>query len=179
MRFASSAFQATTKFAWFAGVVALGCATSTQDLPYHVSDDFQTQVLYLTKVVAMAKHLSVYPDGDSRTSFTLGRAHQEDAELASDTGDRFDQSVRGLIKRVGTSTDGRWLLAESEEYDWENRTLVTYATAIELSSAQFHSARDGAALGKLVPGGVASTKLEPVELFFDRCMISRFHLSFR
>ena len=139
-----------------------------QELPYRFSGDFQTQVVYLSTSVAIGKYLSVQGDGEVKTFFTLGRAHWVRPELAADTGDRFDESVKGLIKRVGISEDGRWLVAESDELD--RNTL----TAVSLSSGQMQSAADITTLQQAVPSAISSRNLMPVELFFDRHLILRF-----
>jgi hypothetical protein len=157
------------------GALLLGCATQQKRLPYHFSGDFQSQVLYLSSSVAIAKHLSVYPDVDTKTFYALGRAHREDAELATDTGDRFDESVKGNLKRVGTSSDGHWLLVESDDYDQTAQKTVVHLTAVALPSGQMYSAVDISALRKLVAVDFGSARLEPVELFFDRSLILRFH----
>jgi hypothetical protein len=152
-----------------------GCAAPQKRLPYHFSGDFRTQVLYLSSLVAIEKFVRVDTSGDAKTFYTLGRAHREDAELAADTGDRFDESVKGNVKRVGTSSDGHWLLVESEDYDWTAQKSVVHFTAIALASGQMRSAPDVSALGKLVEIDPASAKLEPAELFFDRSVILRIH----
>jgi hypothetical protein len=164
------------------GSLLVGCdsnqtalPSAAMRLPYHFSGDFQTQVLYLSSLVAIEKHLSIYSDGDTKTFYTLGRAHREDAELASDTGDRFDESVKGMVKRVGTSADGHWLLVESDDFDWTAQKSIVHLTAIALPSGQMYSAADTSALRTLVAVDIESAKLEPVELFFDRSVILRFH----
>ena len=156
----------------------LGCATPHQDLPYHFSGDFQTQVLYLSPSIAIQKHLKVYSNGEAQTFYAVGRAHREDAELAADTGDRFDASVRGTIKRLSTSSDGCWLLVESEDDDRTTRqpVRVFYMTAILLSSGQMYTVTNAVELSKTIPAEIlSSTKFEPVELFFDRSVILRLH----
>lgn len=165
----------TCFWAFVVATLLSGCATPRQRLPYHFSGDFQTQVLYLSPLVAIEKYLTVYSDGNTKTFFTVGRAHREESELAADTGDRFDESVKGTIKRVGTSADRRWLLVDSDDYNLETRKPVAYVTAIALSSGQMYSAGDLSSLAKVVPSGVTSTKLDAVELFFDRTLILRFH----
>ena len=129
----------------------------------------------MSTLVAIEKHLTVYSDRDTKTLFAVGRAHREDSELAADTGDRFDESVKGAVKRVGISADRHWLLVESDDYDSETHKPVAYVTAIALSSGQMYSASDLSALVKFVPSGVTSAKLDSVELFFDRSLILRFH----
>jgi hypothetical protein len=143
---------------------------ASQELPYHSSGDFQTQVIYLSKIVAIQKYLSVYPDGDVKASFSLGKVHWVEPELAADTGDRFDESVKGEIKRVGVSEDGLWLLAESEELGRGPVQTITNTTALLLASGKLHSAAD-ISKEHANPSAILSTKLEPVELFFDRHLI--------
>jgi hypothetical protein len=83
--------------------------------------------------------------------------------------------VKGTIKRVGRAADGRWLVAESEDYDWEKHKPVAYVTALELSSGAMHSAADPEALQQAVGNSfvVSTAKLEPVEYFFERELILR------
>jgi hypothetical protein len=144
-----------------------------QELPYRFSGDFQTQVVYRSTLIAIEKHLSVKGDGDVETFFSLGRAYWVRPELAADTGDRFEESVKGLIKRVGISEDGRWLVADSEELSRNTLQPIVHARAVSLSSGQMHLAADIATLQRTVPSAISSTSLEPVELFFDRRMILR------
>lgn len=152
-----------------------GCAAPDRHLAYHFSGDFQTQVLYLSDSVAIEKHLNIFPDGGTKTFYTLGRAHREDSKLAADTGDRFDESVKGNVRRVGASADGRWLLVESDDYDLRAQKSIVRVTAVALNSGEMYSATDTASFPKLVRANIASARLEPVELFFDRSVILRFH----
>lgn len=152
-----------------------GCAAPDQRLPYHFSGDFQTQVLYLSDSVAIEKHLNIYPDGSTKTFYMLGRAHREDSQSAANTGDRFDESVKGNVKRVGASAGGHWLLVESDDYDLRAQKAIIRVTAVALTSGQMYSATDTASFPKLVRANIASARLEPVELFFDRSVILRFH----
>lgn len=153
----------------------LGCAAPEQRLPYHFSGDFQTQVLYLSRLVAMEKRLNIHSDSETKALYTLGRAHREGSELAADTGDRFDESVKGNVKRVGASADGRWLLVESDDFDLRTQKAIVRVTAVSLGSGQIYSATDAASFPKLVRANIASARLEAVEVFFDRSVILRFN----
>jgi hypothetical protein len=156
-------------------VLLSGCAASKQGLPYHFSGDFHTQVIYLSPVVAVERELRTHPDSKTEIYFTVGKAHREESELASDTGDRFENIVKGMVKRLGISPDGNWLVAESEDRDWHTAKAVSCLTGIALKSGKMYSATNVEALGKLVPGELASTELDAIDLFFDRSVILRFH----
>ena len=157
-----------------AAIVGLFCSCRTPPLPCRIGDDFQTQVVYLSPRVAISRHLNVFAN-ETQSFFTLGRVHWEKPERASDTGDRFDDWVRGTITGVGESPDGRWLLVESEDYDWEKHKPLSYATAIQLSTGVLHSANDRAELGRQMGNVEVITrmKLEPVDYFFERQLLAR------
>ena len=158
-------------------VLSCSCAAPRplpSPLPCRFADGYRTQVVYLSQTVAISKRLSVLAS-DTQAFFTLGRAYWQKPEQATETGDRFDEWVKGTIKRVGQTADGRWLVAESEDYDWEKHKPLVYVTAIELASGEMRSASDLAALQQAVgdSGQVSTARLEPVEYFFERKLISR------
>jgi hypothetical protein len=143
-------------------------------LPVRFADNYQVQVVYLSPTVALARTLKVVGN-DTQAFFALGRAHWEPPALTSDTGDHFEDKVKGTISRVGLTASGAWLLAESEDYDFEKHKAVAYVTAVQLASGKLHSAGDATALRRELNNDpdLATAKLEPVELFFERALITR------
>jgi hypothetical protein len=155
--------------------VRFGEPKASGQLPWRVSGDYRTIVLYLGTNVAISKYHGIYSDGDLKTYFTIGRVgHWTQPDLVVDTGDRFDETVRGLIARAGISTEGRWLLTESEDFDWDAGAPVAYVTAIALGSGKMYSATNIVELRRLSNDQSLSTSnCEPVAFFFDHALLSR------
>ena len=153
----------------------LACFAGT--LPIRHSGDFTAIYIYLSKDVAITKSTTTDGDGVTRTRFNTGKAHWfGEPELAELTGDVMDSNFIDTPKRIGMSDDGVWLIIMADTHNSTTQNVSTNVCVVSLSNGEHHfgdTLQDAAKQFKMKPEDLASIKLEPIQVFFDRQLFSR------
>jgi len=147
------------------------------NLPIHCSADCSGIYLYLTKGIAISKRTAVEGDGVARTYFTVGTAHWVgQPEYADETGDELITPLIDFPVQGGMSEDKKWLVIEGKSYIDHTPDTTNAVAVVELKSGKVYSGHSLAAVEQqagIMPSSFAPDFLAPVEVFFDKELISR------
>ena len=152
------------------------CSADEPLFPVHHSADFSVIYIYLSQNLAIAKSTQLEGDGKEKTFFHFGMSKwMGESEYADDPGDNISKSLIDYPTYAGASEDGKWLIIEGKNQAGFTTTLTNCACAINPTSGNYYISRDIATLEQQVQAKPSSfkLKLQPVEVFFDRELISR------
>jgi hypothetical protein len=145
---------------------------------YRHSGDFSYHIIYLGTNVAICKVTKIIAFQEVSTGLSVGKAHLgENPELASDTGDRFDENIEPDPQEIGISDDNAWLVVIGRKFDEKKNDYIKVVSAVGLSSGnygRFWSASDLEELQRKVEGtpDLKSIRMQPAPFFFDRMLVT-------
>jgi hypothetical protein len=153
------------------------CLGEDANLPCRFTEDYRQCFLYVATNIAIIKSTRTELDDSYKTYFSVSYANWMGVPDAADsTGDRDVGDMISSPKQIGMDNERKWLLASGQDFDFHKWVATNLVVLIHLPVNKVYSASDMASLKiNLKAEGIAipPIALEPVEVFFDRQLVSR------
>lgn len=146
-------------------------------LPMRFSGDYSLFCLYLSKDLALIKHTFSYADGRDVTSFAIVKAHYVGPPDNADiTGDTSDKIIAIGVKRICLDDSQKLIFVVAEEANSNTAGKKNTNLAISVTTGTVYTEADlSVEKDKLKIKWPANGlgQLEPVQIFFDKTVVSR------
>jgi hypothetical protein len=139
------------------------------------SADYSQLFIYLGKDIAISKATQPKAFDESKTYFSIGKAHWAgEPELAQFTGDAFYNDIESNPEKIGISADNQWLIVKGKKYNESKQQYDQIIHVVRVETGENWANDNVTALQNDLKGRVdlQSIKMEPVEVFFDRMLIT-------